>query len=208
MNVRIYQKDSYLPYRHESDISLFIQLFAIMQTGVYHKTISLSRCQLIKCSHFEFWPQVMWIYFSTSTAQRTRFGECLRVQKHDHSYSAPIPPTSPVHSAAPLHFWFKPPDLFSFQQLLNLSGSDMVVFSLSRCWSFPLLVARWRVALFVEMCSAIQFHSSVSDESWRSIKREGTVIESQWSSSCVLLFFYFFCVHISYICVSICVCPL
>lgn len=45
--------------------------------------------------------------------------------------------------------------------------------------------ARWRVALFVEMCSAIQFHSSVSDESWRRVRREGTVIERQWSSSCV-----------------------
>lgn len=62
-----------------------------------------------------------------------------------------------------------------------------------------------RVALFVEMCSAIQFHSSVSDESCRSIRREGTVIERQWSSSCVLLlYFYFFCLHLSSICVGIC----
>lgn len=85
---------------------------------------------------------------------------------------------------------------FSFQQLVNLSGPDMGVLSLSRCWSFPLMAARWRVALFVEMCSAIQFHSSVSEESCRSIRREGPVIESQWSPSCVLFFFFFPFVYI------------
>lgn len=132
-----------------------------------------------------------------------------KAQNHDPDNHSP-----PPWSIQLLHCTFdlSPPDLFSFQQLVNLSGSDMGVLSLSRCWSFPLPATRWRVALFVEMCSAIQFHSSVSEESWTSARREGPVIERQWSSSRVPLFYVFYplFVLISYIYTCMyctCVCP-
>lgn len=56
---------------------------------------------------------------------------------------------------------------------------------------------------------AQQFNfTAVSDESWGTLRREGTVIERQRSSSCVLFCLHLFYVHISYICMWISVCTL
>lgn len=97
---------------------------------------------------------------------------------------------------APLHFWIKPSDLFSFQHLLDLSGFDMDVLSLSHGWPFPLLTERKVESCFV--CWDV-FSNSICSVSKRELEEQQkrTVTETWhvlfldflWSALCTKLLY-------------------
>lgn len=107
-----------------------------------------------------------------------------------------LPRTKPITHGGRHH----PPALLVFTPDLCSQTSFFPLFAkvvMFWCGRVPAAAALLfcSVALFAEMCSAIQFHLPVSHRSWGSIREE-----EQWSSSCSLHCFHFLCVHISDTC--------